>query len=68
MANQVVKQCHACKAEDNEIIDYKKRRNILLRYSNTRYTKARKMKERTKQQGAEITIRNRKSEYGKTQK
>ena len=31
MANQVVKQCYACEAEDHEIKDCKKRRNILLK-------------------------------------
>ena len=31
MTNQAVKPCYACKAEDHEIKDYKKRRNRLLR-------------------------------------
>ena len=46
MANQVVKQCYACKVGDHEIKDCKKRRNILLRYTDRRY----KMTEDTKTQ------------------
>ena len=38
MANQIVKQCHAYKSENHEIKDCKKRRNILLRCTDNRYT------------------------------
>ena len=44
MTNQAVKLCYACKAEDHEIKDCKKRRNILLRYTDSRYTNTREMK------------------------
>ena len=67
MANQVVKQCYACEVEDHEIKDCKKRRNILLRY-NDRYTNTRKINEKMEQYGKVISIRNKKSEYEKTQK
>ena len=68
MANQAVKQCCACKTEDHEIKDCKKRINILLRYTDSRYTISREMKEKTDQYGTVISIRNKKSEYDKTQK
>ena len=68
VANQVVKQCYACKAEDHEIKDCKKRRNILLRYTDSRYTNTREMKERMEQYETVISIKNRKSEYEKTRK
>ena len=45
-ANHVVKQCYACKAKDHEITDWKKRRNILLRYTDIRYRNTREMKEK----------------------
>ena len=63
MTNQPVKLCYACKAEDPEIKDCKKRRNTLLRYTNIR-----EMKEKMEQYGTVISVRNRKSEYEKTQK
>ena len=65
MANQAVKQCYACKGEDHEIKDCKKRRNMLLRYSDSRHTNTRETKEKY---GTVISIWNRKSEYEKTQK
>ena len=68
MANQAVKQCYACKAEDHEIKDCKKRRNILLRYTDSRYINTREMKENMEQYGTVISTRNKKSEYEKTQK
>ena len=39
MTNQVVKLCYACKAEDHEIKDCKKRKNILLRYTDIKIHK-----------------------------
>ena len=63
-----MKQCCACKAEDHEIKDCKKRRNILLRYTDRRYTNTREMKEEMEQYRTVISIKNRKSEYEKTQK
>ena len=68
MANQVVKKYYACKAEDHEIEDCKKSINILLTYTDSRYTNTREMKEKMEQYGTVISIRNRKSEYEKTQK
>ena len=44
MTNQAVKLCYACKEEDHEIKDCKKRRNILLGYTDSRYTNTREMK------------------------
>ena len=68
MANQVVKQCYACKAEDHEIKDCKKRRNILLRYTDSRYTNTREMKEKMEQHGTVINIRNSKVNMRKHKK
>ena len=68
MANQVVKQCYACKVGDHEIKDCKKRRNILLRYTDRRYKNTRKINEKMEQYGKVISIRNKKTEYEKTQK
>ena len=68
MANQTVKQCYVCKVEDDEIKDCKKRRNMLLRYTESRYTNTRGMKEKMGQYGIVMSIRNRKTEYEKTQK
>ena len=60
MANQAVKQCYACKAEDHE--------RSLLRYTDSRYINTREMKENMEQYGTVISTRNKKSEYEKTQK
>ena len=68
MINQVVKLCYACKAEDDEIKDCKKRKNILLRYTDIRYTNTREIKEKMEQYGTVINIRNRKNEYEKHKK
>ena len=68
MANQAVTQCCACKTEDHEIKDCKKRINILPRYRGSRYTITREIKEKTEQYGTVTSIRNKKSEYEKTQK
>ena len=57
MANQVVKQCYACKAEDHEIKDSKKRINILLRCTDSRYTSTREMKEKVWPYGRLIIIK-----------
>ena len=46
MANQAVKQCYTCKGEDHEIKNCKKRRNMLLRYSDSRHTNTRETKEK----------------------
>ena len=56
------------KVEDDEIKDCKKRRNILLRYTESRYANTREMKEKMGQYGIVMSIRNRKTEYEKTQK
>ena len=36
-SNQLGTQYYACKVEDHEIKDFKKRRNVLLRYTGSRY-------------------------------
>ena len=59
-ANQVGKQCYACKVEDHEIKGYKKSRNISLRYTVNRYPSTREKKEKMEQYGTVISIRNRK--------
>ena len=56
------------KVEDDEIKDCKKRRNILLRYTESRYANTREIKEKMGQYGIVMSIRNRKTEYEKTQK
>ena len=68
MANQAVKQCYTCKGEDHEIKNCKKRRNMLLRYSDSRHTNTREMKEKMDQYGTVISIGNRKSEYEKAKR
>ena len=45
MANQAVKQCYALKGEDHEIKNCKKRRNMLLRYSDSRHKHKRNERE-----------------------
>ena len=67
IGNKVVKQCYTCKAEDHEIKDWKMKRNMLLRYTDSRYTNAREMKEKMEQYGT-ISIRNRKMNMRKHKK
>ena len=61
-------QYYACKAEDDEIKDCKKKRNVLLRYTGSRYISTKWMKQKMEQYGTVISIGNRKGEYEKTQK
>ena len=68
MTNQAVKLCYGCKAEDHKINDCKKRRNILLRYTDSIYANTREIKEKMEQYRTVVSIRNRKSEYEKIQK
>ena len=62
-----MKQCYTCKAEDHEIKDCKTRRNILLRYTDSRYTNTREVKEKMEHYGT-ISIRNRKMNMRKHKK
>ena len=68
MTKQAVKLCYACKEEDHEIKDGKKKREILFGYTDTRYTNTKEMKERMEQYGTVVSIRNRKSKYDKKRK
>ena len=46
----------------------RKDKNILLRYTDRRYTSTKEIKEKMEQYGTVISLRNRKSEYEKTHK
>ena len=46
-----MKQCYVCKADDHEIKDWKKRRNTLLRWTDSRHTIITEMKEKIEQYG-----------------
>ena len=63
-----MKECYARKADDHEIKDRKKERNLLLRYTNSKYTNIREMTEKMQQYGTVTSIKNKKGEFEETQK